>query len=389
MARLSSAGLTQRSFSITGCFIATIVLAVVSQSVVLAQSSDDSQEQNNPDQPKQGSYVDITEPRADATAALVGPLHTATIATTNLEANLLFYRDGMGLRVTGPVELSESTKSAQRQLWGIPQEIDWETYLLTRDNVDQAIQIQLLVLDTPTEAIHRSWDSLELGPFSLGFPNTQQAQLDARLRRLGFGAQSAMSEYSVGRPDGSSYLIQETIFNGPEFVKGVGIYRGDGMKQLSPVDPNTGLGGPGYSAQIVSDGDETIRFFTEFLDLELRADRQWKTSGALGAPAGTEYRFMIVYAKGATSRHLLLLDYLSVDPIDAGVARRLPNRGLGAWTFQVTDIDAMVARAEAHNVTIVQPPLCYRSPHLGRHCAMTVLSPDGFLIELAGPDDPS
>lgn len=329
--------------------------------------------------------LDITTPRASAEGALVSALHTATIATTNLEASLLFYRDGMGLVAEGPIELGPEARAAQRALWAMPDDLGWDLWLLRREGVEQAIQIQLLVLDRPVPAIHRSWNSLELGPFSLGFPNTRQAALDAQLRRLGFGAQAPMSEYGVARPDGSSYAIQETIFNGPDFVKGVGIFRGGDMPQLSPVDPDTGMGGPGYSAQIVSDGDETISFFTEFLDFEVRADREWTTSGALGAPAGTTYRFMIIYAKGASSRHLLLLAYLNAEAIDTGVPRRLPHRGMGMWSFEVADLDAMIDRAKAAGVTITGARSCYESPHLGDHCAITVHSPDGFLIELFEP----
>ena len=83
-----------------------------------------------------------------------------------------------------------------------------------------AIKIRLLVLDTPTPHIHSSWDASEVGPFSLGFPNTKHLEIDAKLRKLGFGATSGeASQYEIQNPDGGSYLVQETIFLGPDFVE--------------------------------------------------------------------------------------------------------------------------------------------------------------------------
>ena len=70
---------------------------------------------------------------------------------------------------------------------------------------------------------------------------------------------------------------------------------GDGMPQLGPVDPATGRGGPIYSALIIENSDDVLAFYVDGLGLELRSDRQFKSSGskgALGVPDGTE-RFLV------------------------------------------------------------------------------------------------
>ena len=323
---------------------------------------------------------DALAPKSKAADALTQQLYSVAIATTSLDENLLFYRDGMGLSVR-EVSVDRKTKRLQRRLWGIPRDIDWSLYILDRTGVPTSIKIRLMVLNKPTPMIHRSWNSLELGPFSLGFPNTRQEMLDKRIRRLGFGSQAPLQNYKVNRPNGTKYNVYETIFNGPDFVKGVGIFRGDGMNQLSPVDKN-GMGGPGYSAQIVDNSDDIIDFYVNVLGMELRADRVWTTSGALGAPPGTKYRFALIYAKGSTHGHLLFVDYKNAKPIDPKVKPRLPNRGLGMWTFPVRDLDEVHKRAVAGKVNIIHKPVEYTSPLLGRKRVMTMLAPNGYLVEL-------
>ena len=209
--------------------------------------------------------------------------------------------------------------------------------------------------------------------------------LDAKMRRLGFGSLNVIEKYTVPRRDGTVYPIHETIFNGPDFVHAVGIYRGDGMAQLGPVDAATGLGGPAYSAQVVDDSDAMLAFLIEVLGMELRSDRTWKsagTEGALNVPDGTIFRFSIVYAMGATSGHLLFVDYENVASLSNGVAPRLPNRGIGMWTFPVTDLDEVLRRATDKGMEIEGAPVSVDMPAFGKARVATVLAPNGFMIEL-------
>ncbi|HSL16979.1 MAG TPA: VOC family protein, partial [Methylomirabilota bacterium] len=158
------------------------------------------------------------------------------------------------------------------------------------------------------------------------------------------------------------------------------------MPQLGPVDPATGRGGPIYSAQVIERSDEVLSFYVDVLGLELRSDRQFKSSGskgALGVPDGTEFRFSIVYAEGARFGHLLFLDFqdgLGVPRPD--VAPRPPNRGLAMWTFPVRDLTEMEARIRSAGIEPFAGPVELESPSLGRHRALTVLDPGGFMVEL-------
>lgn len=315
---------------------------------------------------------------------LCGGLHTATMATVDLPAYQSFFVDGMKMTLDGPLEVSEATKKLQRSFWDFPADLDWDTYRLHRPEVEGLIQIRLLVLKKETPSIHKSYSSREVGPFSLGFPNGDQMQLDKELREKGFGTMAPVQVGTIERPDGSSYRYIETIYKAPDYLHAVGIERMDGMPPLSPIDEVTKRGGPGYSAMVVPESDAFLDFLIKVLDMELRADRLWEASpdGALGIPEGTPFRFALVYAKGTAKNHLLFLDYKDeiFEPLD--VPPRIPNRGLGMWTFETTDIAAILERAKTHNIEIVKEPILYQDPILGQRKVMTMLAPNGFLIEV-------
>jgi catechol 2,3-dioxygenase-like lactoylglutathione lyase family enzyme len=223
---------------------------------------------------------------------------------------------------------------------------------------------------------------------SLGFPTAELVPWDAELRRLGYEGMNPMSEYRVPRPDGSDYGMQETIFKAPDYMHAVTLSRRDGMPQLGPVDSRTGRGGPVYSAQILEESDRVLAFYTEVLGLELRSDREWKSSGSKGAlavPDGTVFRFSILYSQGATFGHLLFVDFRGKGLPPTGVAPRPPNRGLAMWSFPVRDLGEIERRVEEHGITVVGGPVSYESPSLGRHRALTLLAPNGFLVELFEP----
>ncbi len=315
---------------------------------------------------------------------LSGPLHTVTLSTNDLEEIKKFYVDGMGLTMDGPIKLGTAQSEAQRKLWQLDSKEEYDFYHLYRASVPELIQIRLLHFKEKKKPIHSSYNSMELGPFSLGFPNLDQKALDTKLRKMGIGSMDKMQEGTIPRPDGSTYRYWETIFNGPDYVHSVGIERGDGMPPLSPSDTLTKLGGPGYSAQVITDSDRYLEFMTDVLDLELRADRQWESSpgSALGIEEGIPFRFALVYAKGSSYNHFLFLDFFESEMIDPGVPPRIPHLGLGAWTIETKDIKEVTKRAKEFGSTIIAEDDNYDSPIFGRCEIVTMLAPNGFIIEL-------
>jgi len=315
---------------------------------------------------------------------LCGYLHTATLCTNDLAAVKSFYVDGMLMQLDGPISLTEEQRASQAMMWGISEGTTYDFYHLYRSSVPSLIQIRLLVIKDEVPSIHKSYSSLELGPFSLGFPNMDQLGLDARLDDLGIQAMAPMQIGTIPRPDGTEYRYWETIYKGPDFLHCVGIERGDGEPQLAPCDPTSKMCGPGYSAQVIDHSDHFLSFMTDVLDMELRGDRYWEAAegSALGVPEGTPFRFMLVYAKGAMQNHFLFLDFQKSEMIDAGIAPRIPNKGLACWTIPTNDINEVYRRAQDFKVEIISAPQEYDSPIFGKCKLFSMLAPNGFLIEI-------
>jgi catechol 2,3-dioxygenase-like lactoylglutathione lyase family enzyme len=359
----------------------TCALVVVALAAVAARST----QQPSPAPATQSAQPrDPLAPTSSAEGAAIGPLHTVTISTGDLAGHTRLFVDALGMRVRGPVALPERVLQIQRTLWGIPEGQRWALYLLDRPAAPGAIQIRLLVFDDPSPTIRHTWDPKEPGPLTLGFPTSHLPPLDAALRARGFESLAPMETSSIKRPDGTSYGLQETVFKGPDKVHAVLVSRLDDMPQLGPVDPASGHGGPAYSAQVVTGSDAMVRFYCDVLGLELRSDREWKSGdrGALGIPAGTPFRLALVYAPGTSSGQLLLMDFRDGTAQESGVSPRPPHRGLGMYTFPVTSLDATAEKVRAAGVTIIGAPVGYDSAELGPHRAMTVLAPNGMLIEL-------
>jgi len=356
----------------------TLVCLMLMTTALAAQS----QPPVPPGQPPQAR--DPLAPRTSAESAATGPLHTTTICTDDLAGSLRLYRDGLGMRVRGPIAVPGRVRQTQNALWGMSPSERWTLYLIDRHKVDLAVRIRLLVFDKPGPAIRKTWDPREPGPFTLGFPTTNLPALDARIRTVGFASLAPMEQSQIPRPDGSKYGLLESVFKGPDKVHAVGVSRLDDMPQLGPVDPATGHGGPAYSAQVVVNSDAVIAFYRDVLGLELRSDREWKSgpTSAIGLPAGTPFRLSLVYSPGAGTGQLLLMDFRTGTALSSGVAPRPPNRGIGVYSFPVRSLDATAARVRAAGVTIVSGPVSYDSPDLGPIRAMTVLAPNGVVVEL-------
>jgi catechol 2,3-dioxygenase-like lactoylglutathione lyase family enzyme len=346
------------------------------QSVAYAQ-------QLPPDDPR-WIEQDWLAPRSKPEEALTLRLAEISLSTNHLDSIRLFYVQGMGMTLEGPLKVGRKTRRTLRRLWGIPDTLMWRLYRLHRPEIKGEIEIRLFVFDKPIPAIHASYDPLELGPLSIGFPNLDQVKLDSHLRSLGFGALSRLERSKIARPDGTPYTIYETIFNAPDFTHCVGITRGDGMRQMAPVDSATGHGGPGYSAQVVHRSDEVLAFYTGVLGLELRSDRQWRSSAnsALGIPEGIPFRFAIVYPQGARTGQLLFLDFDDAREKPSAHPPRLPYRGIAMWTFETRNIAEIERRAKAANTPILHPRTRLRSPTLGLIEAMTLLAPNDFPVEI-------
>ncbi len=340
-------------------------------------------QQLSPDDPR-WIEQDWLAPRSKPEEALTLRLSEVTLSTNSLDSIRQFYVSGMGMTLEGPIPVKRAVRKRLHRMWGIPDTLRWHLYRLHRPEIVGEIAIRVVVFEQPVPAIHASYDPLELGPLSIGFPNLNQVQLDNHIRNLGFGALARLEASKILRPDGTPYTIYETIFNAPDYTHCVGITRGDGMRQMAPVDSATGHGGPGYSAQVVHNSDEVLAFYTQVLGLELRSDRQWRSSSgsALGIPEGIPFRFSIVYPQGARTGQLLFLDFEDAREKPSAHPPRLPYRGIAMWSFETRDLDEIAQRVRKANTPVAHPRVRLRHPTLGPVEIMVLWAPNGFPVEV-------
>ena len=71
--------------------------------------------------------------------------------------------------------------------------------------------------------------------------------------------------------------------------------------------------------------------------------------------------------------------------IEMQAAPKVPHRGIGMWTFPVKDVNEIKNRAYAKKVKILFEAQGYESPIFGKCHVMTMLAPNGFMIEVFKP----
>jgi catechol 2,3-dioxygenase-like lactoylglutathione lyase family enzyme len=317
-------------------------------------------------------------------AGRAGPIATLTIATNSLAQHRLFFETGLGMTIQGPLPLDQGTRTSLAHLWQLPVGSRFDEYILRRPAVKDAARIRLLVLDRAGQPFRTSWEPTVLGPYTIGFPNTNQEALDGRLRALGFGARNPMERTPFTNPDGRSWDVIETVHTAPDFVAAVGIARGAGNDPISPVDER-GLGGPAYSMMIVDDLDRMARFMRDVMGYEIRIRRLQASSGQKGAmrtPDGTVFELAQLYPPYGQHGFLILLQFQNVPVSPPAAPPRLPSTGLTLYSFPVDKLEPVLQRAALAGATQITGPVRVNNPPNGNTRHATFITPNGVMFEL-------
>ncbi len=138
--------------------------------------------------------------------------------------------------------------------------------------------------------------------------------------------------------------------------------------------------GTNHTSFTVSDLDRSLAFFRDVLGFAVtsRAPRDPRVIEQVTGVGGAEV--MIAYVE-APGHRIELIQYLG--PEDRGSVRPRPcDVGFAHVAFDVDNIDAAVAAAEAHEVRPINPPLLTDAgPNAGRK-VVYLRDPDGITIEL-------
>ncbi|MCU0760762.1 MAG: VOC family protein [Steroidobacteraceae bacterium] len=325
--------------------------------------------------------MDPMAPRAGATPTLCGPLELVTLMANELEPAVRFLTQAMRLRIAGDVELhgADAGAAARRELWGLPAAARWRE--LTFEAASEPPGVRVRVIAMPGGApIRPGMESRLTGGLSIGFPAADLALTLSRVTALGYESTAGIVPLTITRPDGSSYVSGEILFRGPEQSYMLVVGRPAGMAPVGPIDAATGMGGAAYSAIVVPDATREIAFYRDVLGWEARQDIVLTTSGpagGLGLDPGTQFRFVQLFAPGAASGYVCLLDMMAAGRANP-VAPRLPNRGLVMWSFGTQSFDRVLARARAAASDSSAPRLA----DLAGRRTLTMLTPAGVMIEI-------
>ena len=328
---------------------------------------------------------DLTEPASSAAEALCGPIEIITLCTNHPDSLVRFFEQGWGLRKLGPFAPKSREKRSLSKQWQLPANRNLQLMYFDRPAAPGTILLRVIIFEQKFPLIRSAYGPEENGPFTIGFPNARQEKVHDKMLSLGYNTLAPMQAALLSKPDGSKYKYLETIYKGPDWIHAVGIERGNGMPQLSNIDSVTGMGGPGYSAMNVTGMSDTmIAFLTQILGYELRRDQVWTTGNgsALGLPAGMPFRFVIAYAKGATSGHFLLMDFQKKEPIHSTHPPHLPNRGIGMYTVTTDQLEEVITRSIQAGIKIISPPRLCREPLKGSYKSMILLAPNKVYIEV-------
>ncbi|MFK7889108.1 MAG: VOC family protein [Gammaproteobacteria bacterium] len=96
---------------------------------------------------------------------------------------------------------------------------------------------------------------------------------------------------------------------------------------------------------------------------------------------GTSERFIQLFAPGANTGYLVLLDHGDAAITSPAPTYGPPSRGVVMWSFPTTDLNEVLARTQKHGARLLQEPARRESPFLPDARTAIVEDPNGFPLE--------
>jgi catechol 2,3-dioxygenase-like lactoylglutathione lyase family enzyme len=165
----------------------------------------------------------------------------------------------------------------------------------------------------------------------------------------------------------------------------MGVNRPEIFVPTGPIDPDTGVGGPSYSARCAAKAQETTEFFRDVLGFEIRRDVVFEVGerSALLMPQGTRERFIQCFAPGSQTGYCVIMDHHEATRLSPAPNLGPPHRGIVMWSFLTHDFDELRARIASSGVKILRDLADRSSPGLPEGPTMIIEDPDGFPLEIA------
>ncbi|GIU18007.1 VOC family protein [Shewanella glacialipiscicola] len=239
----------------------------------------------------------------------------------------------------------------------------------------------------------QSWDTG--GIFDYNVRIKSMAELFPQLQRLGWRGATPPVSFKLGESDVIEWIAMNHHVRiafiervAPKLV---------GWEQINPVSQMFN------SSQIVTNIDESLAFYCDFLGFKLaiKAGNLNKEAGAnpLGIPLNRahieDYELAIVQPGDAMIGSVELVKFNSLQGHDFSANNQPPNLGMQGLRFKVSDAQALSDKALQQQVTILSPLQDVYIAGLGNYSEyglanvklLTLQSPDGAWLEFYQPLD--
>jgi len=326
---------------------------------------------------------DIFVPKENSTIALVEQLHTVTYITSDKVTLELALVHGYGLKSSGWKTPSKSDREACNDYFGLKGDA-WEFCSFYQTGGGANIQVRAFYTPEESTLVRETYDGLIVGGATISFPKADLYAHEKTMTALGFKSTIGVKEMEFTDPSGVSYISAEIIYYAPDNAYLLAVKRPDIFIPVGPTDPDTGIGGPAYSARCIANSDGVIEFLKNVLGYEIRRDVIFPIGerSAMLLPEGSRERFIQAFAPGSSTGYLVLMDHMEDNKPSSAPTLGPPSRGITMWSFETKDIDEVSRRAKSYNVEHVEVSAEFQSPFLNSNRTLVLKDPDGFHIEI-------
>lgn len=320
--------------------------------------------------------ADVFEPASSPDDAIVGPLHALTYVTAA--------GDALSEALTSGFELDcgDWHRDIDTDYLNVPSGARARAFF--RSEPHENVAIRVVDVDSSQAQVRPEVSGRFLGGLSIGFPMSDIEGRERRLKPLGIDSVIGRKELEFESPTGQVYTSAEIHFVGPENIYLLGVQRPEGMPPVGPLPDGAAIGAPAYSARCVSDPSAVSGFFADVLGFEIRRDVNLTVGDRSGLrlEPGSEERFIQLFAPGATTGYLVLLDHYEATLDSPASHPGPPNRGIGMWTFASRRYDDVLERVRRHSIEILAESASAGSPLLGSRRSIVLADPENFPIEI-------
>jgi len=327
---------------------------------------------------------DIFVPKTDASSALVGALHTVTIITSDREKMEKIFCEGYGLSASGWEIPGEAERRTLNTYFGFDPDDVWQACRFRKEGACSNVEVRVFELERETPAIRPAHEGLYKGGATLSFPISDLYAHEKWMAALGVETTIGVKEMEFTSPTGETYISAEIVYKAPDGAFVMGVKRPDIFVPVGPIDSETGMGGPAYSARCISETPKTLSFFEAVLGYEIRRDVEFTVGerSAINMPEGTVERFIQGFAPGASTGYIVLMDHGEATKVGPADGFGVPHRGIVMWTFETKNLDEVHRRAKTFGAEILSGPTSLNSIITGEGKGLMIKDPDGFAIEI-------